>query len=188
MSSPSNSTPLNVLALCLVFMRAGGLVVGSGHAAVQPLRRALVERCGWIGEDAFAECVTAAQLMPGIFSLNLAAQLGHRLRGWGGSVAALIGIALPPLVVLLVFACFFDDLRQLPGVSDFLRGARPAIVALIVLPCVQMWRQWRVTLTTAWIPVGAAVAIGLLGVSPAIVIGGLVVLGLIYALIMHSNN
>lgn len=185
MSTPA--TP-SVLTVGLVFLRAAGFVLGNGHAAVQPLQRALVSRYQWTDDETFAHCVTAAELMPGIFSLNLAAQLGYRLRGWGGSVAALLGVVMPPLVVLLVFACFFDRLRELPGVSGFLRGARPAIVALIVLPCLQMWRQWRVSLSTVWIPMGAAIAIGLLGVSPSLIVGVLVVIGLLYGLLVRGSN
>ena len=77
-----------------------------------------------------------------------------------------LGMILPAVVILIVFATFFDDFRHFAAVDSFLRGARPAIVALIALPCFQLWRQSGITLSTVWIPVGAAIGIGLLGVSP----------------------
>ena len=126
--------------------------------------------------------------MPGIFNINLASLLGHRLMGWKGSAACLLGMVLPPLVILVVFATFFNDFRKFPAVESFLRGARPAIVALIALPCFQMWKKSGITLSTVWIPVGAAIGIGLLGVSPTLIILGLTLLGLLYAVVPEVNT
>ena len=95
---------------------------------------------------------------------------------------------LPPLIIFLIFATFYDDFCYLAAVQAFLRGARPAIVALVALPCIQLWRSSNVTLSTVWIPIGAAIAIGLLGISPTYIIIGLIVLAALYALLVSSNN
>lgn len=50
--------------------------------------------------------------MPGIFNVNLATYLGRQLLGWKGSVAALSGMLLPPVFILIVFATFFNEFRQ----------------------------------------------------------------------------
>lgn len=181
-------TPPTPKALCLVFLKASGLALGDGYAAVQPLHKALVERNRWMEEEAFAESLATAQVMPGIFSINLAVNLGHRLYGWRGSLTALAGTTLPALVILLIFASFFEDLRRLPAVEGFLRGARPAIIALILLPCLQMWRRWSITLSTVWIPVGVAIGVGLLGVSPTFIILTFIALALLYGFLIHGNN
>lgn len=91
---------------------------------------------------------------------------------------------LPPVLIFILFATFFDDIRQIPAIENFLRGARPAIIALIILPCLQMWRSWNVTLSTIWIPICTAIAVGLLGVSPSLIVVGLVTLSFIYALLL----
>lgn len=180
--------PINFLSLFLTFFKAGGLTVGDGYAVVQPLRRAIVDTNGWLTPDDFAEHLALVQAMPGIFNVNLATYLGRQLLGWKGSVAALSGMLLPPVFILIVFATFFNEFRQFPAVESFLRGARPAIVALIALPCIQMWRSSGVTLSTVWIPVGAAICIGLLGVSPSIIILVLVFLAVLYAIMVHATD
>lgn len=182
----SGTLPLTPLTLFLTFLKACGLTLGGGYATVRPLRTKLVEKNGWMSEENFAECLTVAQTMPGILTMNMAVYMGKSLDGWRGSAFALLGTLLPPFLVLLVVASFFDDIRSLPGISSFLRGARPAIVALILLPCLQMWRSWKVSLSTVWIPVGAAIAIGLLGVSPVYIIAGLVLLGVLYGLMVNN--
>lgn len=180
--------PLTLLTLFLTFLKAGGLTIGDGYATIQPLRQALVKNNRWMDEEDFSRQVATVQAMPGIFNINLASLLGHRLMGWKGSAACLLGMVLPPLVILVVFATFFNDFRKFPAVESFLRGARPAIVALIALPCFQMWKKSGITLSTVWIPVGAAIGIGLLGVSPTLIILSLTLLGLLYAVVVLNND
>lgn len=180
------SLPLTSFTLFLTFLRAVGLTPGGGYATVPPLRKRVVEKYAWMSDEDFASCLAVAQAMPGIFTLNLAAYTGRKLFGWRGSVVALVGALLPAVVVMLVFATFYDDFRSLSGVENFLRGARPAIVALILLPALQMWRQWRVMLSTIWLPIGAAIGIGFLGVSPAYIVAALVALGVLYGIFVHN--
>lgn len=180
--------PLTLFTLFFTFLKAGGLTIGDGYATIQPLRRSLVEKNAWLTDEDFARHLATVQAMPGIFNVNLAAYLGQRLQGWRGCCAALSGMLLPPVVILFVFATFFNDLREFKAVESFLQGARPAIVALIALPCLQMWRSWNVTLSTVWIPVGTAIAVGLLGVSPTYIILGLCFLGVLYGVMVQAKE
>lgn len=176
--------PITPLTLFIIFLKSGGLTIGDGYATIYPLRKALVTQNQWLSEDNFDQHLSMVQAMPGIFNINLAVYLGKQLYGWKGSAAALLGMILPPVLIFILFATFFDDIRQIPAIENFLRGARPAIIALIILPCLQMWRSWNVTLSTIWIPICTAIAVGLLGVSPSLIVVGLVTLSFIYALLL----
>lgn len=182
------STPLTLFTLFAAFLKAGGLTIGDGYATIAPLRRALVERNGWMDGDSFERRLAVAQAMPGVFNVNLAVYLGHALKGWQGGAAALAGMALPPVLLLLLISTFFDTLRSLAPVAAFLRGARPAIVAVVLLPALQMLRSGCVSLSTVWIPIGAAVAIALLGVSPSYIILGLTLAAVLYALLVRPEG
>lgn len=179
-------TPLTNLTIFFTFLKAGGLTIGSGYATIHPLHKAIVEENLWMNEEDFSDNLIMVQAIPGIFNINFATYLGHKLNGWKGSVAALIGMILPPFIILILFSIFFDDLRTIPWIEKFLRGVRPAIVALILLPCIQMWRNWSISLSTIWIPIGAAIAIGLLGVSPTYIILGLILLSLLYGFFIRE--
>lgn len=182
------ATSLSPLTLFIAFFKAGGLAIGDGYATVQPVRQALVEKYRWMTEEDFLSHLTTVQAMPGIFNVNLAVYIGKRLLGWRGSIAALLGMILPAMAIMILFATFYDDFREFPAVRGFLEGARPAIVALILLPCLQMWRKSRITISTIWIPIGAAIGIGALGVSPTYIILGLAIPALLYGMLVHSNN
>lgn len=176
-----STLPITPLTLFLAFLKACGLTLGGGYATLQPLRKKIVEENAWMSQEDFARILALAQAMPGILTVNLSVYIGHRLGGWRGGVVALAGTLLPPFVILVIIASFFEDIRSLPGISGFLRGARPAIVALILLPCLQMWHSWKVSLSTVWIPVAGAIGIGLVGISPVYIIVGFVALGVLYA-------
>lgn len=180
--------PFNLLTLFFTFLKSGGLVFGDGYATIYPLRKALVQDNQWMTEADFNEHLTIVQAMPGIFNINLAAYVGMQLNGWKGCLTSLAGMILPPFIFVLIFATFFDSLCQFPLVESFLRGARPAIVALIALPCIQMWKKSTINLSTVWIPVGAAIGVGVLGLSPSLIVITLAVLGFIYGIITHLND
>lgn len=179
---------LNFITLFTTFLQAGGLTIGDGYAAIAPLRRALVKRNCWLSDDEFAQHLAVVQAMPGVFNINLATYIGRKLYGWKGSAACLLGMILPPLLIFLIFSIFYNDLCNQPAIKAFLRGARPAIVALIALPCLQMWNKSGISLSTVWIPVGAAIAIGLLGISPTYIILGLILLAALYAVFVLSSD
>lgn len=180
--------PLNFLTLFITFLQAGGLCIGDGYATIVPLRRAIVKKNSWMTADDFSRHIAIVQTMPGVFNINLANYFGKQLMGWKGSAACLMGMILPPLVIFLLFATFYNNLVELSWVKAFMRGARPAIVALIALPCLQIWRNSSITLSTIWIPIGAAIAIGLLGISPSYIIIGLIVLAALYAIFVQTTN
>lgn len=173
---------------CL-FLKTGGLTIGNGYAVVHPLRTALTRSNTWMDEEEFERQLAIVQTIPGIFNVNLAAYMGHRLGGWAGCVAALLGTILPPFLLLLLIAQYYEPLRQMSAVHSFLLGARPAIIALLLLPCLKILRKSSLSLSTIWIPIGAAVAIVLLGVSPVYIIAGFTLIGIIYALqvLMHEH-
>lgn len=179
---------MSLIELFITFLQAGGLSVGDGYACIAPLRRAIVGRNHWMSSEDFSRHVALVQTMPGIFNVNLATYLGKQLCGLKGSVVCLMAMLLPPFVVFLLFASFYEDIFQSHFLSSFLKGVRPAIVALIAYPCIQMWRSSGITLSTIWIPLGAAVAVGFLGISPSYIILGLVVVAGLYAWFVLCNN
>ena len=177
-----------LITLFNTFLQAGGLTIGEGYAGVAPLKTAIVKKTGWMTEEEFAHHLAVVQAMPGIFNVNFATYMGRQINGWKGSAVCLLGMLLPPLVIFSIFATFYNDFCEVPAIRAFLRGARPAIIALVALPCIQLWRSSNVSLSTVWIPIGAAIAIGLLGISPSYIILGLTVLAAIYAILVYSNN
>ena len=164
----------------LIFLRSTLVSVGNSYAAVAPVREAVVSRHRWMSDDEFAADLSLVQAMPGVFAFNFGAHIGRRVGGWRGSVAALLGTLLPVFVILLVVSFFFFNLREHAAVRSFLQGVRPAVVALVVLPCIRLGRSSRITLSNVWLPVMAALLVGLMGLSPVWLVLAVAFFGYLY--------
>ncbi len=176
------------LRLFKTFLFCGFLSAGNGYAAIEPLRRRITAMPGGMSNEEFDNTLAVVNAMPGVFSINLGSCFGHRLHGWKGTAAALTGILLPPMVLRAIVRSFWNELHRQPGFAAFLKGTRPAVIALLVMPLVRTARNARISLSTVWLPVGTVLAICLLGVSPAYIVSGVILLGILYGMFVHPTE
>ncbi len=156
--------------LFYTFFKIGTFTVGGGYAMIPLMEREVVERHGWLTREEFLDQVALSQAMPGVFAVNMAAVVGHKLRGVGGSVASIAGNIAMPIVFILLLAVAFSHFRDNKVVEGFFLGVRPAVVALIAAPVFTLAKAAKVTWSNCWTPVAAAVLIWLLGVSPVVIV------------------
>lgn len=166
--------------LFYTFFKIGTFTVGGGYAMIPLMEREVVERHGWLTREEFLDQVALSQAMPGVFAVNMAAVVGHKLRGVGGSVASIAGNIAMPIVFILLLAVAFSHFRDNKVVEGFFLGVRPAVVALIAAPVFTLAKAAKVTWSNCWIPVAAAALIWLLGVSPVVIVLVAGVAGFVY--------
>ena len=74
----------------------------SGFGGVTPrARRLLVDRKKWISDLEFAALLSLGQLLPGSNISNMAIMLGRQYFGWRGAVAAICGLHMFPLCIIV---------------------------------------------------------------------------------------
>ena len=166
--------------LFATFFKVGTFTLGGGYAMIPLMQREVVERRGWMDNQGFLDTVSLAQAMPGVFAVNMATQVGHRLRGVRGSIAAILGNILMPIAIILLIATLFRQYKELPAVQHIFMGLRPAVVALIAAPVFTLARAAGITLRTCWIPLLAALLIWMLGVSPILIVLAAALGGYVY--------
>ena len=105
----------------------------SGFGGVLPfVRRAVVERNGWIDDRGFTELLGVAQVMPGPNVVNLAVMLGYRYAGVRGAMFAFSGLVLVPMALLLAIVYFYYRFGDVAGVRGALRGMMAVSAGLIL--------------------------------------------------------
>lgn len=167
--------------LFFTFMKIGMFTIGGGYAMLPLIQREVVDR-GWMTKEDFIDVFSVAQSLPGIFAVNISIFVGYRLKKiWGGVVCAL-GTILPSFTIILLIALFFTQVKDNVWVERAFKGLRPAVVALIAVPCLTTARSIHLSYKQIIIPVGAAVLIWLVGVSPAWIILAAIAGGLMYGL------
>lgn len=156
----------NLLAIFLTFFKIGAFTIGGAYAMIPLIRREVVEKRKWITDEDFLNGLAAAQSCPGPIAINLSVYIGlHIKRGWGMAMAVL-GTVLPSLISIMVIAALFTQYAEFPLVRKAFHALKPALVALIAVPLIQMTKQAGLNWANFWVPFLAMVLVGLLGISP----------------------
>lgn len=96
------------------------------------VHRELVEKKKWLTKEEFIEEWAVAQIMPGPNVVNLSLMIGGRYFGLPGALAALAGMLLVPLMLVLLLAVAYARFGNHPGVAGALRGMGAVAAGLIV--------------------------------------------------------
>ncbi len=141
----------------------------------------IVDKRHWLDREEFMDILSVSQAMPGVFAVNMATNIGYKLKGVKGSVVAVVGNIIVPVAIILLLAMFFRQFRENQVVEAIFKGLRPAVVALIAAPVFKMAKTARISWQNVWIPIFSALLIWLLGVSPVIVILVAAIAGFVYS-------
>ncbi len=135
----------------------------------------VVNKKRWVSKDEMLDLIAIAQSCPGVFAVNIAIFIGYKLKKTRGALATTMGTALPSFLIILAIAMFFSQFKDNKVVAALFRGIRPAVVALIAVPTLNMAYRAKLNRFTVWIPIVSALAIWLWGVSPIwiIIIAGI---------------
>lgn len=148
-----------------VFAKIGAFTIGGGYAMISLIQNEIVRR-KWLSDDDFSELITLAQTAPGLLAVNISIFTGFRLRGVKGSIVATLASILPSFLIILAIAMAFSGFQDNPIVIRVFKGIRPVVVALILVPMINMARKsddtwWKWTLSAVVLAL-----VGFLGVSP----------------------
>lgn len=153
-----------------IFFKIGITTIGGGYAMTPMMEHEIVKRTGWLTQEEFLDILAVAQATPGIFAVDMAGHIGHKLGGLRGAIIASIANVLPSFVIILILATFFQQFKELTLVQNAFRAIRPVVVALIAAPVFSMARSASLSRYTIWIPVLAAILIYFFDVSPVYII------------------
>lgn len=154
----------------LTFLKIGLFTIGGGYAMIPLFEKEVVDRHGWLSKEEFLDLMALSQAMPGVFAVNFSICVGNRLGGLKGSLAFASGVVLPSLLIILLIAMFFRAFSENQVVEAIFKGIRPAVVALIAVPCLKLGKAAKVTLANAWLPIVVALLIAVAGISPVYII------------------
>jgi len=159
-----------------VFLRLGLTAFGGPAAHIAAMEAELVRRRQWVTPGEFLDLLSAANLVPGPNSTELAMHLGWRRAGWQGLLAAGCAFIVPASLLVWAIAIAYMHYGARPDVSAFMRGMQPVVLAVVVQA---VWRLSRTMLRTPVPTLIAALAVVALlgGVHELLVLGGAAMAG-----------
>lgn len=173
------------LQLFATFFKIGAFTLGGGYAMLSMVEKAVVDQKKWIDADEFWDMIAIIQSLPGVFAVNTALYVGHRINKTKGAVAAMLGAIIPSIVIILLLATVFREYRDQPVVERVFKGIRPCVVALILAPSLRMVKSAKLNWKTAVIPLATIFLIWWCKISPAFVILAAIAGSVIYAIYIN---
>ena len=162
------------------FFKIGIVTLGGGYAMIPLIEEEVVNKKQWVSKEEFLDIIAIAQSCPGVFAINTSIFIGYKLNKLRGAIATALGTALPSFLIILGIAMFFHEFQDNPIVASIFRGIRPAVVALIAVPTFNLAKSAHVSWANCWIPIGGALLIWLMGVSPIFIILAAAICGWCY--------
>lgn len=154
---PRVSLPTLVGAFAKIgLMSFGGALSGWMH-------RELVVRRQWLDEEDFLSGLALGQIMPGANVANLSLYIGQRLRGGGGAVAALLGMLLPPMALVVLLATLYEHVAGIPWLHHFVGGVAAAAIGLTITVGVRACRRVERRVAPVAIVLAIFLTVGVLG-------------------------
>jgi chromate transporter len=133
-----SSRPKLILRIFIDTLITSTLAFGGGFVVLNMIRDKFCRKYGWITEDEVTDLIALAQSSPGTIAGNALMLVGYTVAGFWGSVAAMVGSIIPPLLIISLVSVFYDSLRDSAAVVYLLRGLQTAVGAVIASLCIDM--------------------------------------------------
>lgn len=104
---------------------------GGGFVIVSLMKKKFVEELGWLDEAEMLDITAMAQSSPGPLPINASVILGYRMKGILGSLVAVIGTSLPPLIIITAISYFYEEFRSNQVIATALQVMRAGVAAVI---------------------------------------------------------
>ena len=134
--------------------------VGGGFVIISLMKKKFVDELMWLEEEEMLNFAAIAQSSPGAVAVNASIIIGYRIAGILGSLIAILGTVLPPLIILSVISIFYTNFRSNDIVNVALKGMQAGVGAVIADVVIGM--GWNVikekSVMSVLIMVGAFVA------------------------------
>ena len=164
---------------------------GGGFVIASLMKKKFVEDLQWLEEEEMLDITAIAQSSPGPIPINASVILGYRMYGVIGSLVAILGTALPPMIIISVISVFYTQFRSNRIIAIALQVMRAGVAAVIFDVVINLAKNVIATKRTLYILLMATAFVGkvILGVDAMIVILCCLVVGLVdLAMELRSNR
>ena len=104
---------------------------GGGFVIVSLMKKKFVEELGWLEESEMLDITAIAQSSPGPIPINASVILGYRMQGILGSIIAILGTSIPPMVIISIISMFYTEFRESEIIATALMVMRAGVAAVI---------------------------------------------------------
>ncbi len=169
-----------ILKMFIAFFKIGAFTFGGGYAMIPIIEEEVVNKQGWISKEEFMDMLVVSQSFPGAMAVNCSIFIGYKISGVIGGVVALLGVALPSFLIILLIATLFMQFRHNYYVNLAFKGISAAVPILVLTGVVSLAKGVNRNLRNGIILVLALLALTVFKINPIIVIVVAAIYGAIF--------
>ena len=159
-----------VLKMFIAFFKIGSFTFGGGYAMIPIIEEEVVNKQKWVSKEEFMDMLVVAQSFPGAMSINCSIFIGYKIAGVLGGVIALLGVALPSFLIILIVATFFMKFRENYYVNLVFKGISAAVPVLVLTGVISLAKGIDKNIRNGITIVLALIALVIFKINPIIVI------------------
>lgn len=104
---------------------------GGGFVIVSLMKKKFVEELEWLDENEMLDITAIAQSSPGPIPINASVILGYRMAGIVGTITAILGTSIPPMVIISLISVCYTQFRENQIIAMALQVMRAGVAAVI---------------------------------------------------------
>ena len=131
----------NTTEVIKTFFKLGCFAFGGPAAHIAMMEEEVVNKRKWMDRQHFLDLIGATNLIPGPNSTEMTMHCGHARAGYKGLFLGGLAFILPAIVITGFLAWLYVEYGQLPEVSPFIIGIKPAVLAIIASAILKLGKK-----------------------------------------------
>ena len=132
---------LSKLAALFIATFTISCTANSGYAILAVMKDDFVNKRKWLTDEEMADYIAIVQSSPGPMAVTSSTVVGYHVAGPAGTFAAVLGVILPPFLVMVLVTYFYEAIVGNPYVGFFLRGMQMGVVAMLFDVIIGLFRN-----------------------------------------------
>ena len=162
------------------FLKFGCFTFGGGWSIVAQIQKEFVEKRKWITDEELLDFTSVARSVPGLMIGNASVLFGYQEAGAIGALVALLGIVIPPVLIMIGVVFVYNLLQNNPYMARAMMGVRAAVVPIILSTLIKLFKAGMKDVFCYLIALGALALCLFTGISNVLIVVLGAAVGLLY--------
>jgi len=115
---------MSLWEIFLTSAKIGLMSYGGGNTTIVLFHKEYVEKRGLIDDEEFTHMIGPSIFVPGPSGLNIAYASGLEAHGLAGAIVSMLGVMLPPLLMVIPLWILLKISSEIPGLSGLKLGLK----------------------------------------------------------------
>ncbi len=108
------------------------MTANSGYAMLGVIKNRFVDKYGWFTREEMEDYIALAQSCPGPVACSSAMIIGYQSCGIIGALASVLGVILPPFIMMIFVTMFYTFISTNTYVRIFIDGMQAGVCAMLL--------------------------------------------------------